>query len=94
MGWRGPEVTGSFPHTFRTPKQTWDFVSYFLVFVPAPHPPTPALRPHPPPALPAISQASCYSFLHSKWDGVLVSFYPLLKSFLHRSWLMLCLLKK
>lgn len=90
MGWKGPEVTGSFPHTFPTPKQTWDFVSYFLVFVPAPHPRPPSS----PPALPAISQASCYSFLHSKWDGVLVSFYPLLKSFLHRSWLMLCLLKK
>lgn len=47
--------------------------------------PCPPPNPYPQlPALIAISQASCYSFLHLKWDGVLVSCYPCLKSFLQR----------
>lgn len=51
------------PHTFPNPNRPRILSPIFWPLCPAP----------PIPALPAISQASCYSFLYSKWDGVLVS---------------------
>lgn len=75
--------THSLPHTFPSPKQHLYSISHFTAFG------------LPFTAFSSVSQASCYSFLYWKRDGVLVvSFYPLLRSFLHRPCLTLCFLEK